>query len=68
MIFSPGERNLCFLPFSPVEIIIFVLSYVPLSCLLLFILAFVVNHFSISCIHHSFVVMSFRDFHYYSSW
>ena len=31
--FSPDEKNLCFLPFSPIEIINFVLSYVPLSCL-----------------------------------
>ena len=54
-IFSQGERNLCFLPFSLVEMIILVLSYVPLSFLSLFILSFVVNCFSISCNYPSLV-------------
>ena len=65
--FSQGERNLCVFPFSPLEIIIFILSYVPLSCVSLFILSFVVNQFLVIN-HCSFVVMSFRNFNDYSSW
>ena len=66
-IFLRVKRHLCVFPFSPVEIIIFILSYVPLSCVSLFILSFVVNQFLV-IIHCLFVVMSFRNFNDYSLW
>ena len=62
-----GYDSLTFL-FSSAEIIFFVFSHVPLSCLpSLFILSFVENHF-LEIILRSSVVMSFHDFHDYLSW
>ena len=54
-IFLRVKKVLCFLPFSLVEIINFVLSYVPISCLSLFLLFFVVNCFLNSCNYPSLV-------------
>ena len=47
-IFSPGERNLYFLSFLWLNLLI-LLSYIPLSSLPLMMLLFCINRFLISC-------------------